>query len=56
MANHILKCPVCDKYTLREQCHAKTITPLPPKLSLEDKYGKYRREARRKELMEKGWM
>ena len=41
----ILKCPKCSKYTMKAQCkecHAKTISPKPPRFSLEDPYGKYR--------------
>jgi len=54
MASHIMKCPACEKYTLQETCHGQTQRPQPPKFSLEDKYGKYRREARKEELKKKG--
>ncbi|MBI5347532.1 MAG: ribosome biogenesis protein [Candidatus Aenigmarchaeota archaeon] len=37
------KCPVCRKYSLREMCCTGTENPHPPKFSLADKYGKYRR-------------
>lgn len=50
---HLQKCS-CGKYTLEPRCHGATQRPLPPKFSLEDKYGKYRREIKRKELGEKG--
>ena len=57
MASHIMKCPVCEKYTLQETCSScrhPTLRPLPPKFSLEDKYGKYRREVKKEELRKKG--
>ncbi|MBI2666657.1 RNA-protein complex protein Nop10 [Candidatus Woesearchaeota archaeon] len=57
MVSHIMKCPTCEKYTLQETCqmgHGKTQRPLPPKFSLEDKYGKYRREVKKEELVKKG--
>ena len=46
---HILKCPKCDSYGLVEDCDCghKRIEPKPPKYSPEDKYGKYRREAKK---------
>ncbi|WP_421078193.1 RNA-protein complex protein Nop10 [Methanothermococcus sp. Ax23] len=40
------KCPKCGKYTLKDfcnECNEKTITVKPPRYSIEDKYGKYRR-------------
>ena len=50
---HILKCLKCQKYTLQEDCcKIKTISPKPPKFSPTDKYGKYRREEKRKILKE----
>ena len=57
MAEHIHKCPSCQRYTLELECsvcHKATIRPLPGKFSLTDKYGKYRREAKKNELREKG--
>ena len=51
---HIMKCPKCAKYTLKEKCPkcgASTIKPRPAKFSIEDKYGSYRRKA--KELQKK---
>jgi len=46
----ILKCSKCSKYTMKEicpDCKTKTINPKPAKYSIEDKYGKYRRIARK---------
>ncbi|MGC8993416.1 MAG: RNA-protein complex protein Nop10 [Candidatus Aenigmatarchaeota archaeon] len=40
------KCPNCKNYTMMEicpYCKTKTINPLPPKYSPEDKFGKLRR-------------
>ena len=57
MVKHIFKCVSCNTYTLHEQCPAcsgKAIRPLPPKFSLDDKYGKYRREAKKEEFQMKG--
>tara|TARA_Y100000310_G_C20608910_1_gene776975 strand:- start:880 stop:1050 length:171 start_codon:yes stop_codon:yes gene_type:complete len=51
---HILKCSKCGKYTLKDKCcGVKTLSPKPPKFSPEDKYGAYRREEKKKLLMEK---
>jgi H/ACA ribonucleoprotein complex subunit 3 len=50
----ILQCPKCKKYTLRDDCCEKTIIPLPPKYSPEDKYGSYRRKAKESERKEQG--
>ena len=46
---HILKCPKCNSYGLQEicECGHKRIEPKPQKYSPDDKYGKYRREAKR---------
>ena len=56
MAKHILKCTVCGRYTMKEQCvcGGKAVAVIPAKYSPEDKYAKYRREARREELIAKG--
>ena len=41
------KCAACGKYTLEQShCGAGTISPHPPKFSIEDKYAAYRRAAR----------
>lgn len=46
----ILKCPKCNNYTLNDKCikcKVKTIDVRPPRFSLEDKYGVYRRRLKR---------
>lgn len=45
----IRKCKKCGAYSLQKTCvcGGETKTPHPPKFSAEDKYGKYRRMARR---------
>jgi H/ACA ribonucleoprotein complex subunit 3 len=47
----ILYCKKCDKYTLKETCSCgeKAITTKPAKFSPEDKYGKYRRIAKKQQ-------
>jgi H/ACA ribonucleoprotein complex subunit 3 len=43
------KCAKCNRYTFKEVCPvcgSKTRTPIPPKFSPEDPYGKYRRKLR----------
>lgn len=57
MARHILRCPKCKKYTMKEeceQCKVRTVQVKPPKFSPEDPYGGYRREARKNNLKQKG--
>lgn len=45
---HILKCTVCGEYTMKAEHHGKkTLSPKPAKYSPEDKYGKYRRIAKK---------
>ena len=54
---HILRCPKCGTYTMKEECPicgTKAATPKPAKYSPEDKYASYRREAKKKEFSEKG--
>jgi len=53
---HILKCISCGNYTLKEKCKCggKSVTPKPPKYTPEDKYGKYRREVKKENLVKKG--
>ncbi len=50
--SQIFKCTSCGNYTLREdkcpKCKSGVSSPRPAKFSLDDKYGKYRREAKRK--------
>jgi len=45
---HILRCPVCGIYTMKEACAcgSTTVQVRPPKYSPEDKYGRYRRMAK----------
>lgn len=56
MVNHIFKCQECGKYTMEERCSCggKAITTRPPKYSPEDKYGKYRRIAKKEESVKRG--
>lgn len=47
MTERIKKCENCGRYGLGkkcEKCGERLINPEPPKFSIEDKYGKYRRE------------
>jgi H/ACA ribonucleoprotein complex subunit 3 len=49
------KCPVCYIYTLEDKCPkcgADLKAIYPPKYSVEDKYGKYRRQLK-KEMLNK---
>lgn len=53
-AHHILRCTECRRYTMKEKCpacKAKAQDPKPPKYSPEDKYGKYRRIAKRAKML-----
>lgn len=57
MVKHIHKCLNCNSYTLKDicpKCSIKTQIPKPPKFSLEDKYANYKRQAKIKDLQEKG--
>ena len=50
MLMKILKCEKCSRYTMKKECPkcgASTVSTRPPKFSLEDKYGKYRRLAKK---------
>lgn len=45
------KCPACGRYTLKDVCPAcgnPTVSAHPPRFSPEDKWGKYRREAKKR--------
>jgi len=55
---HILKCSSCGDYTLNEKCRCggMAVTPKPAKYTPEDKYGKYRREAKKDSLTKKGFL
>ncbi|TFG13486.1 RNA-protein complex protein Nop10 [Candidatus Thorarchaeota archaeon] len=48
----LFKCTECNKYTLEQKgcpyCGGQVTGPAPPRFSPQDKYGKYRREAKRK--------
>ena len=44
----IRKCSSCGDYTLREEhCDTETGSTRPPKFSFPDKYGEYRRKAKK---------
>ncbi|NHI89047.1 MAG: RNA-protein complex protein Nop10 [Candidatus Thorarchaeota archaeon] len=49
---HLFKCSKCGQYTLEQQrcptCGGSVFSPKPPRYSPQDKYGKYRRKAKRK--------
>ena len=49
---HILKCPNCDKYTMKDvcDCKTKTVQIKPAKFSPQDPYGEYRRKAKKEEM------
>lgn len=52
MRSQLLKCIKCEQYTFKETCSIcgeRTQTPLPPRYSPQDKYGKYRRSLKRLE-------
>jgi len=47
---HILKCPKCGTYTMKEKCDLdseKTVTAKPAKYSPDDRMGDYRRKAKK---------
>ncbi|MHA2003593.1 MAG: RNA-protein complex protein Nop10 [Candidatus Thorarchaeota archaeon] len=48
----LFKCTDCDRYTLEEEkcpvCGGSVVSPQPPKYSPQDRYGEYRRKAKRK--------
>jgi H/ACA ribonucleoprotein complex subunit 3 len=49
---HLYKCSKCGHYTLEQkkcpECGGTVSSPKPPKYSPQDKYGSYRRKAKRK--------
>ncbi|MFC1801007.1 nucleolar RNA-binding Nop10p family protein [Nanoarchaeota archaeon] len=55
---HILKCDKCRNYTMQEKhsCGGLGINPKPAKWQPDDKYGRLRREAKKKEFEEKGYL
>ncbi|HLC81973.1 MAG TPA: nucleolar RNA-binding Nop10p family protein [Candidatus Nanoarchaeia archaeon] len=56
MSKHILSCQHCGNYTLKSdcQCGRRTVEIKPPKFSLLDKYGDYRRMIKKEELKKSG--
>ena len=48
MGEHILRCEKCHSYGLSQKCSCggKRVLPYPAKYSPEDKYAKYRRQAK----------
>ncbi len=50
MLKQILRCNDCGKYTLNSKCACggKSVDPRPAKYSIDDKYGAYRRIAKKK--------
>ncbi len=52
---HILKCQKCGAYTMKEKCacEGQAVTTKPQRYA-PDKYGKYRREAKREDLTKRG--
>ena len=57
MSVHILKCQKCGTYTIKgkcPKCSSVPVSPIPAKYSPEDPYGRYRREAKKEMLKEKG--
>jgi len=53
---HIFKCTKCNEYTLSEECKCggKAVSVKPPKYSPDDKYGSYRREAKKDQFKKEG--
>ena len=51
MSREILYCSHCKKYTLKEICSCgnKTSTTKPAKFSVDDKWGRYRREFKKEQ-------
>jgi len=46
------KCPSCGMYTLKDvcpDCGERTVSPIPPRFSPEDRYGRYRRQLKKEE-------
>ena len=57
MSFKILKCTKCNNYSMQDvcpYCGAECVTVEPPKFSMEDKYGKYRRIAKHDERVNEG--
>jgi H/ACA ribonucleoprotein complex subunit 3 len=52
MNREILTCKKCDIYTMKgtcKKCDEKTLTPKPARFSPEDKWGKWRRQAKKEQ-------
>ncbi|MFH0752478.1 MAG: nucleolar RNA-binding Nop10p family protein [archaeon] len=50
MARHIFYCKDCDVFTMEKQCSkckADTLSTIPAKFSIEDKWGRYRQMGRK---------
>ncbi len=57
MKSEIRKCPKCGKYTLSDSCKScgeRTVCPVPPRYSPDDRMGEYRRKAILEEYGENG--
>ena len=57
MSQEILYCISCSAYTMEQKCpkcSKPTITKKPEKYSTDDKYGEYRRKAKKKEREQEG--
>ena len=54
----LLKCEKCSSYTMHEKhsCGGAAVNPKPAKWQPDDKYGRLRREAKKKEFKDKGWI
>ncbi|MBU1111939.1 MAG: RNA-protein complex protein Nop10 [archaeon] len=56
---HIMVCQKCKVYSMKKQCpkcSGEMVLAKPPKYSPEDKLGSYRREAKKKDLENKGFI
>ncbi len=53
MTNNIRRCPTCSSYGLSEECPcgSKRTNSRPAKFSPEDHYGKYRRAAKKDQVV-----
>ena len=55
MAKHINRCSVCGRYTMKDtHCNQKVENSRPPKYSPDDQYARYRREVKKKKLIDEG--
>ena len=53
---HIMICPVCHEYSMKEACTCgqKLVDPKPPKYSPDDKYAEVKREIKDSEYKKRG--